>query len=159
MADFVLKNTDCVVRTARVAPKNVNESARAVLKESTLSPGVVQRSERMDRDDYFFLNGEQLIFYKNKTKIIDAKFGKGYSVQNLFYMRQFYLTYPDLLARSPILHAARGKSMVTAARFQDEKTVAALGRQLGWTHMEGTQLTRGQAKAYIAQLIEEAVRS
>ncbi len=90
---------------------------------------------------------------------LQAKFGKGYSVQNLSYMRQFYLTYPDLLEISPILHAARGKSMVTAARFQDEKTVAALGRQLGWTHMEGTQLTRGQAKAYIAQLIEEAVRS
>ena len=41
-------------------------------------------------------------------------------MQNLPYMRQFYLTYPDLLATSPILHAPRGKSLITAARFQDE---------------------------------------
>jgi len=40
-----------------------------------------------------------------------------------------------------------------------KEIVAALGRQLGWTDMEGTRLTRDQAKAHIEQLIEEAVRS
>lgn len=34
------------------------------------------------------------------SKKLRAEFGSGYSVQNLFYMRQFYQTYPDLLTVS-----------------------------------------------------------
>jgi hypothetical protein len=47
---------------------------------------VAQLSERL-RDDY----------------------GAGYSAQNLAYMKQFYLAYPDLLHDSEIFHAVRGK--------------------------------------------------
>jgi predicted nuclease of restriction endonuclease-like (RecB) superfamily len=54
------------------------------------------------------------------SKRLQAKFGEGYSVQNLSYMRQFYLTYPDFLESLPILHAPRGKSLITTASFQDE---------------------------------------
>jgi adenine-specific DNA-methyltransferase len=84
LSNFVLENAELVVRTARVAPKDVNESARAALKESTMSLGVVQRSKRTDRDDYFFLNGEQLIFYQNKTKIIDGKISTATPLTNLW---------------------------------------------------------------------------
>jgi len=72
LSNFVHENAECVVRTARVAPKDVNELARTALKQSAKSLGVVQRSRRTDRDDYFFLNGEQLIFYHRKTKNIDG---------------------------------------------------------------------------------------
>jgi len=72
ISNFVHENSNCIVRTARVAPKDVNESARIALKQSNNATGVVQRSERTDRDDYYFLNGEQLIFYENKTKNIDG---------------------------------------------------------------------------------------
>ena len=65
------------------------------------------------------------------SKKLQAKFGEGYSVQNLSYMRQFYLTYPDLLATSPTLHAARGKSLITEARFQDEISHAMSGISAG----------------------------
>ena len=56
---------------------------------------------------------------------LSADYGAGYSAQNLAYMRQFYLTYPDLpqagllkagllkeglLQESEIFHAVRGKS-------------------------------------------------
>lgn len=84
------------------------------------------------------------------SKKLQAKFGGGYSVQNLSYMRQFYLTYPGLLEVSPIVHAPRGKSLITAARFQDEIFHAMRGRSaeasgralnpgkfnpcLSWTH-------------------------
>ncbi|TXH88348.1 MAG: site-specific DNA-methyltransferase [Rhodoferax sp.] len=73
LSDFVLENAARVVRTARVAAKDVNESARGALARSNEFPGEVQCSPREDKDDYYFLNGEQLIFYKSKTKIIDGK--------------------------------------------------------------------------------------
>jgi predicted nuclease of restriction endonuclease-like (RecB) superfamily len=61
------------------------------------------------------------------SKKLQAEFGAGYSVQNLSYMRQFYLTYPELLEILPILHAPRGKSLITVARFKDEISHAMSG--------------------------------
>jgi len=73
LADFVVTNAHRVVRTARVAPKDVNESARDALAQSTADRTKVYRSAREDKDDYYFLGGEQLVFYKAKTRIIDGK--------------------------------------------------------------------------------------
>lgn len=69
---FVLDHAERVVRTARVAPKDVNENARQALQSSINRPGRVFRSERAGRDNYFFLNGEQLVFYQTKTRMIDG---------------------------------------------------------------------------------------
>jgi len=41
---------------------------------------------------------------------IAKDYGAGYSVQSLFYMKQFYLSYPELYSGAPILHAVRGES-------------------------------------------------
>jgi adenine-specific DNA-methyltransferase len=73
LTKFVLSDPRRVVRTARVAPKDVNENAREALSKSQRTPGKVFRSQREGRDDYFFLNGEQLIFYSTKTKQIDGE--------------------------------------------------------------------------------------
>lgn len=73
LADFVVTNAHRVVRTARVAPKDVNESARDALGRSTVDRTKVYRSVREGKDDYYFLGGEQLIFYKAKTRIIDGE--------------------------------------------------------------------------------------
>ncbi|HBL52995.1 MAG TPA: DUF1016 domain-containing protein [Syntrophaceae bacterium] len=54
----------------------------------------------------------------------------GYSVQNLRYMRQFYLTYSRLLTIFPIRHALRGKSSetdVSKARINSRRKVALDG--------------------------------
>lgn len=72
LADFVVANSHRVVRTARVAPKDVNESARETLGLSNTYRSTVFRSAREDKDDYYFLGGEQLIFYKSKTRVIDG---------------------------------------------------------------------------------------
>jgi adenine-specific DNA-methyltransferase len=84
LSDFVLENADRVVRTARVAPKDVNESARRALLDSTNTFGKVFKSERLDKEDYYFLNGEQLIFYKTKTKVIDGKLSTASPLTNLW---------------------------------------------------------------------------
>ncbi len=84
ISQFVISNAHRVVRTARVAPKDVNESARAALEQSTKNSNKVQRSERPDKSDYFFLNGEQLIFYKTKTRSIDGVLQTASPLTNLW---------------------------------------------------------------------------
>lgn len=70
---FVLRNNDRVVRTARVADKDVNEDARRALQLSRETVGEVFVSRREKLDDYYFINGEQVAFYKNKTREIDGQ--------------------------------------------------------------------------------------
>ena len=94
---FVLDNAERVVRTARVAPKDVNEDARRALELSVRSKGTVFRSDRQGRDSYFFLNGEQLIFYKAKTRVIDGDLTTAAPLTNL---------WDDLLSNN--LHAEGG---------------------------------------------------
>jgi len=72
LEEFVLANAHRVVRTARVAPKDVNEDAREALEHSIAKPGEVFRSEREGKTDYYFLNGEQLLFYSTKTRLVDG---------------------------------------------------------------------------------------
>jgi len=69
---FVIANANRVVRTARVAPEDVNESARKALFESQKKPNIVMKEEANDRDPRYFLNGEQLIFYSGKLRVIDG---------------------------------------------------------------------------------------
>jgi len=94
---FVLNHPERVVRTARVAPKDINESARQALQSSVHKPGTVFKSERKGRDSYFFLNGEQLIFYQTKTRLIDGVRTTAAPLTNL---------WDDLLSNN--LHAEGG---------------------------------------------------
>ncbi len=82
--DFVLANPARVVRTARVAPKDVNEEARVALLQSSQNPGKVFRSERSNKDDYYFLDGEQLLFYKTKTRVINGKLTTAAAATNIW---------------------------------------------------------------------------
>ena len=50
--------------------------------------------------------GEKLI--ETLSTQITAEFGRGYSVNNLERFRNFYVTYPELMA-GPIPHAPRGE--------------------------------------------------
>ncbi|HQU79695.1 MAG TPA: site-specific DNA-methyltransferase [Azonexus sp.] len=72
LSEFVVSNAHRVVRTARVAAKDVNESAREALEKSTEDRTRVFCSPREGKDDYYFLGGEQLVFYKSKTRVIDG---------------------------------------------------------------------------------------
>lgn len=69
---YVIANSRQVVRTARVAPKDINEVARAALARSSEARDTVFRSEREGLDSQYFLNGEQLIFYRSKVRVIDG---------------------------------------------------------------------------------------
>ncbi len=82
--EFVLANSERVVRTARVAPSDVNEEARKVLRMSIDCPGKVFQSSREDKEDYFFLNGEQMVFYKQKTRLINGKLSTASPASNIW---------------------------------------------------------------------------
>ena len=64
---FVMKNRDRVIQPALVRDKDVNEDARAALQISRGNGGAVLKSEREHKAEYFFLNGKQLMLYKNKV--------------------------------------------------------------------------------------------
>ncbi len=81
---FVLANPDRVVRTARVASGDVNEAARLALAASSETRDVVQISRRSGKDDYYFLNGEQLVFYKAKTRVLDGVITTASPLSNLW---------------------------------------------------------------------------
>lgn len=99
------------------------------------------------------------------SRKLQAEFGGGYSVQNLSYMRQFYLTYPDFFATLPILHAPRGKSIMTIAQYKKEifhamsgisseisKGKSSPGRYnpgLSWTHYRTLlRVEKSEARAF-----------
>ncbi len=99
LEEFVLQSAVRVVRTARVAPKDVNEDARDALAQSNAVPNRVFCSKREGKDPYYFINGEQLIFYSAKTKLIDGKATTAAPLTNL---------WEDLLSNN--LHAEGGVS-------------------------------------------------
>lgn len=68
LSKFVIKFKNQVVQPALIREKDINEDARTALKESIKNPGIVYCSKRDGLEDYFFLNGKQLLFYKNKVK-------------------------------------------------------------------------------------------
>ena len=84
MHRFVLDNADWVVRTARVAAKDVSESAREALSHSKAIRDQVFSSPRTDKEDQFFLNGEQLVFYRAKVKLVDGVRVTGAPLTNLW---------------------------------------------------------------------------
>jgi adenine-specific DNA-methyltransferase len=81
---FVLQNSDRVVRTARVADQDVNEDAREALRRSREEVDIVQHSARESLDDFYFLNGEQIAFYRNKAREIDGQYLTAERISNLW---------------------------------------------------------------------------
>ena len=84
LTKFVLEDPKRVVRTARVAPKDINPSARESLSQSSVKRDTVFRSVREDKEDYYFLNGEQLIFYSAKAKLIDGEWKTALPASNIW---------------------------------------------------------------------------
>ena len=85
------------------------------------------------RADY----GKQLVAQLSEQ--LTTAYGKGWSAQNLFYMKQFYLAYPGLLADENFLHAPRGESAVEAMVHAVRGASAdwkpgTLHPNLAWTH-------------------------
>lgn len=147
--------------------RDILESARASVARTVNSTQVVsnwligrevveeeQRGKR--RADY----GQQLV--AQLSEALTATYGRGWSVQSLSYMKQFYLSYPRLLAEDEIFHATGGK-LSEAAIFHalrgESAAVAVssavvwqsgqLNPNLSWTHYRTLlRVSRAEARAF-----------
>ncbi|WP_343242550.1 site-specific DNA-methyltransferase, partial [Xanthomonas hortorum] len=70
--EFISKNSARVVRLARPDYKAVSAEARRLIDESKSRRGEVLLLERESHSDMFFLNGERVLFYSDKLKLIDG---------------------------------------------------------------------------------------
>ena len=132
--------------------REILESARANVARTVNTTQVVANwliGREIVEDEQ---NGKQRADYGERvvaqlSSALTAAYGTGWSAQNLFYMRQFYLGYPGLMSDAAILHAVRGElpttQIVHAARGQSETSaIAATGSwqpgllhpNLSWTH-------------------------
>ncbi|MBI5410422.1 MAG: DUF1016 domain-containing protein [Nitrospirae bacterium] len=108
---------------------------------------VEEEQKGRTRADY----GERLL--EDLALRLKADFGGGYSIQNLRYIRQLYLCYPNLLPKNQIRHAVRGESGdsseaampdIRHAVRSESWTPARLHPNLSWTHYR-TLLRVGKA--------------
>lgn len=147
--------------------RNILESARANVARTVNTTQVVanwligreiveeeQRGKR--RADY----GQQLVVQLSES--LTAAYGRGWSVQSLFYMKQFYLSYPHLLAEggifhatggelveSAILHAVRGESTAVPVPSAAAWQPGQLNQNLSWTHYRTLlKVSRTEARAF-----------
>jgi predicted nuclease of restriction endonuclease-like (RecB) superfamily len=133
-----VKNNDVYLRirqileSARVtAARSVNTAQ--VVAHWLIGQEIVEEEQKgAKRADY----GKQLL--EGLSKQLAAEFKGGYSVQNLRFIRQFYLAYPQLLGTSTIRYALRSE-------FKDLSTMGpvvapsdwqpgSLHPNLSWTH-------------------------
>ena len=70
---FVIEHSHSVIRTARPDVKSVGKNVVEKIEESKHNPDVVLYLNRDDAPDMYFINGERIIFYSNKTKDINGE--------------------------------------------------------------------------------------
>ena len=70
---FVIEHSNSVIRTARPDIKNVGKNVVEKVNESKDNPDVVVYLHRENDPDMYFINGERIIFYSNKTRNIDGE--------------------------------------------------------------------------------------
>lgn len=94
---------------------------------------VEQEQQGQQRAEY----GESLL--KDLSRRLTKDVGKGFSLSNLKYIRQFYLGFPNLLIATSISHAVRDQSLssdqfTTLSQSQPNWQPGQLHPNLSWTH-------------------------
>jgi len=121
-----LKNKEVYLRIRQILESARVSAARSVNTAQVLANWLIGREivEEEQRGQRRAEYGQQLIVQLSEE--LRADFGTGYSVQNLFYMRQFYQSYPALVSDSEFLHAPRGES--AGAEITTKKLHALRGK-------------------------------
>lgn len=77
LSDFVMRNAQQVVRLARPDYNAVSGDAREMIDKSKQSPNEVLLLERQAHSNMYFTNGERILFYSDKLKLIDGEYVAG----------------------------------------------------------------------------------
>jgi adenine-specific DNA-methyltransferase len=81
---FVIDNAKNVIRTARPDYTAVSEAARRLIDQSKRNPGAILKLPRTDHSDMYFMDGERIIFYTDKLKLVDGKYVAGEPLTTLW---------------------------------------------------------------------------
>jgi adenine-specific DNA-methyltransferase len=81
---FVLNNANKVVRTARPDYEGVSEAARQMIDLSKTKPKDIFHLVREDHSDMYFQNGERILFYSDKLKLVDGQYVAGEPLTTLW---------------------------------------------------------------------------
>ena len=128
--------------------REILESARANVARSVNTAQVIANwhigreiLEEEQRGEFRAAYGKRLV--EDLSKRLGAEYGAGYSAQNLWLMRQFYMSYPQLLQAAGIPHAPR-RELTDSANPQPAEILYALRGEswqpgflnpnLSWTH-------------------------
>ena len=84
MEAFVLENAKSVIRTARPDYDGVSEAARKMIDASKLKPKTILKLARDDHSDMYFKNGERILFYSDKLKLVDGNYVAGEPLTTLW---------------------------------------------------------------------------
>ena len=82
--DFVVQFAASVIRTARPDYDAVSEAAREMIDRSKKAPHGIFRLERAGYSDMYFKNGERLVFYIDKLKLVDGEYVAGEPLTTLW---------------------------------------------------------------------------
>lgn len=84
LAEFVMKNAQQVIRLARPDYNAVSSEAREMIDKSKAFPDKVLLLEREAHSDMYFTNGERILFYSEKLKLIDGQYVAGEPLTSLW---------------------------------------------------------------------------
>ncbi len=84
LSDFVMKHAQQVVRLARPDYKAVSSEARGMIDQSKAAPNEVLLLERDAHSNMYFTNGERILFYSDKLKLIDGQYVAGEPLTSLW---------------------------------------------------------------------------
>lgn len=84
LSDFVMKHAQQVVRLARPDYKAVSSEAREMIDQSKAAPNEVLLLERDAHSNMYFTNGERILFYSDKLKLIDGQYVAGEPLTSLW---------------------------------------------------------------------------
>lgn len=81
---FVMNNCNAVIRTARPDYNGVGYEVKQKIDESSERKGEIFHLTRINNPDMYFLNGERILFYKDKLKKIDNEYVAGEPLTTLW---------------------------------------------------------------------------
>ena len=70
---FVINNAISVIRTARPDMKSVGKDVQETVLASKGKPAEIFYLHRENNPDMYFINGERILFYKDKLRFIDGE--------------------------------------------------------------------------------------
>ena len=82
--EFVVENAKRVVRTARPDYDAVSKEAREFIDASERTPSAVLCLKRETHSDMYFKNGERILFYADKLKVVDGQYVAGEPLTTLW---------------------------------------------------------------------------